>query len=164
MGDEEYQALRNEQLWAYYEAGVPIGDCWVDDPSSFSEVLLTCVPEGGYFDLFNNLGYFEEQSKSTIQDWLNLESELWLEIDPLTSVIGMNNGFFQDYVRDEIFSKLNFELVLYDEIEKFRDYDDPEFNYPYQPRKTKLNSFTFDNSKFQYVEGIYSLLNYEYSS
>ena len=93
-----------------------------------------------------------------------MESELWLEIVPLTSVIGMNYGFFQDYVRDEIFSKLNFELVLYDEIEKFRDYDDPEFNYPYQPRKTKLNSFTFDNSKFQYVEGIYSLLNYEYSS
>ena len=43
----------------------------------------------------------------------------------------MNNAFFQDYVRDEILSKLSFELVLYDEIEKFRDYDDSQFNYPY---------------------------------
>ena len=59
-------------------------------------------------------------------------------------------------------SKLSFELVLYDEIEKFRDYDDSQFNYPYQPRKTKLNSFTLDNSQFEYVDGTYSLLDYEY--
>ena len=33
---------------------------------------------------------------------------------------------------DNIFSKIEFELVLYDEVEYFKQYDDPEFNYPYQ--------------------------------
>ena len=92
-----------------------------------------------------------------------MESEQ-AELALLTSIIGQNNAFFQDYVRDDILSKLSFELVLYDEIEKFRDFDDKNFNYPYQPRKTKLNSFTLDNSNFQYVDGTYSLINYEYSS
>ena len=86
-----------------------------------------------------------------------------VEIGLLSQIIGQNNVFFQDYVRDDILSKLSFELVLYDEIEKFRDYDDPEFDYPYQPRKTKLNSFTLDNTNFQYVDGTFSLINYEYS-
>jgi len=33
------------------------------------------------------------------------------------------------------------ELVVYDETEYFRDWDHPLFNYPYMPRKTKLQSF-----------------------
>ena len=56
--------------------------------------------------------------------------------------------FYQIYIAD-ILSKLDFELVLYDEIEKFRQHDHPEFNYPYQARKSKLNSFTLDPIDFE---------------
>ena len=38
----------------------------------------------------------------------------------------------------------DFELVVYDEIEKFRDYDHDLFDYPYEERKTKLASFTLN--------------------
>lgn len=30
------------------------------------------------------------------------------------------------------------ELVVYDETENFRNYDDPSFDYPYEQRKTKI--------------------------
>ena len=35
------------------------------------------------------------------------------------------------------------ELVLYDETEYFREYNDPEFDYPFTKRKSKLQSFKF---------------------
>ena len=34
----------------------------------------------------------------------------------------------------------DFEILVYDETEYFRDYNSPEFNYAYEPRKTKLHS------------------------
>jgi hypothetical protein len=40
------------------------------------------------------------------------------------------------------------ELVLYDETEYFREYSDPEFNYPFTPRKNKLQTFKFVISDF----------------
>ena len=30
---------------------------------------------------------------------------------------------------------MDFQIVIYDEIEKFREYDDPQFSYPYEDRK-----------------------------
>lgn len=36
------------------------------------------------------------------------------------------------------------EIVIYDEIEKFRAYSNPEFPYPYERRKITLSEFTFD--------------------
>lgn len=44
---------------------------------------------------------------------------------------------------EESFSIFNFDLVVYDEIEFFREYTSPLFNYPYQKRKNKLSSFSF---------------------
>ena len=42
------------------------------------------------------------------------------------------------------FGKFDFDLVVYDEVEYFRDYTNKLFNYPYQPRKNKLTTFNFD--------------------
>ena len=68
-----------------------------------------------------------------------------------------------EYLDKEVFQKLDFELVIYDEIEKFKDYDNPEFNYPYQKRKSNLNSFTISNVDFALNDGVFSLLDYQYS-
>jgi hypothetical protein len=43
----------------------------------------------------------------------------------------------------DVFSRLEFELVAYDEIERFNDYQHTEFDYPYVERKNQLSSFTF---------------------
>ena len=48
-------------------------------------------------------------------------------------------------------------MVLYDETEYFRDYDSPEFNYPYQKRKTKVGSTALDFDKESKGDG-----NYDY--
>jgi hypothetical protein len=41
-------------------------------------------------------------------------------------------------------TKLDFELVVYDETEFFRAYDHDEFNYPYILRKTKIGKYFFE--------------------
>lgn len=51
-------------------------------------------------------------------------------------------SFFTNNIRSYI-STLDFELVVYDETEYFRAYDDLEFNYPYIPRKQKMERFYF---------------------
>ena len=33
---------------------------------------------------------------------------------------------------------------MYDEVEYFKKYSHPEFYYPYQLRKTKMGTFSFD--------------------
>ena len=40
--------------------------------------------------------------------------------------------------------ELSFELVMYDETEYFRQFNDPEFNYPFIPRKNLINSYKFN--------------------
>ena len=37
----------------------------------------------------------------------------------------------------------DFDLVIYDEIEYFRDYKNALFDYPFQKRKNKLSTFSF---------------------
>jgi hypothetical protein len=44
---------------------------------------------------------------------------------------------------NELFSEFEFELVIYDEVEYFKKYTDPDFFYPYQLRKTILGTFSF---------------------
>lgn len=65
-------------------------------------------------------------------------------------VIKQNAQFTNEFLNDDLFKGLKFDLVLYDEIEKFRKYKHPDFNYPYERRKSKLNSFSLDsiNSEF----------------
>lgn len=33
------------------------------------------------------------------------------------------------------------EMVIYDEVEKFRNWDDDEFDYPYEIRKNEIQSY-----------------------
>ena len=36
------------------------------------------------------------------------------------------------------------EIVIYDEIEKFRHYHHPDFNYPFEKRKVQLSELELD--------------------
>jgi hypothetical protein len=47
-------------------------------------------------------------------------------------------------LNSEFFQNLEFQLVVYDEVEYFKKYNNPEFNYPFQKRKTILGSYNFD--------------------
>ena len=53
-----------------------------------------------------------------------------------------------DDLKQNVYGKLEFEMVLYDEIEYFKDHDDPLFNYPYDHRKSQISQFTLDPSGF----------------
>ena len=45
---------------------------------------------------------------------------------------------------DQSFRLFDFDLVVYDEIEYFRDYTHKLFDYPFQPRKNKLSTYSFN--------------------
>lgn len=62
---------------------------------------------------------------------------------------------FQEYYISTINSMLlqfNFELVFYDETEFFREFDDPEFMYPYMPRKQTVAEYKFTINKNRYAD------------
>lgn len=46
---------------------------------------------------------------------------------------------------DLSFAMFDFDLVVYDEIEYFRDFKNPMFNYPFQQRKNKLSTLGFSS-------------------
>ena len=48
--------------------------------------------------------------------------------------------------------QFNFELVFYDETEFFREFDDPEFMYPYMPRKQTVAEYKFTINKYRYAD------------
>ena len=58
-----------------------------------------------------------------------------------------------------LFEKFDMEVVVYDEIEKFRSYNNPQFSYPYQKRKNNLGDLNFawevpysdSNSNYDYT-------------
>ena len=54
---------------------------------------------------------------------------------------------------NDVLKKLEIDLVIYDESQYFREYDDPLFKYPFSPRKTRFN-----NLRFQ----IWNTTNYKY--
>ena len=58
-----------------------------------------------------------------------------------------------------LFEKFDMEVVVYDEVEKFRSYNDPQFSYPYQKRKNNLGYFNFEWE----VPNSATLNNYDYS-
>jgi hypothetical protein len=60
-----------------------------------------------------------------------------------------NKEFYTDDLNQNMLGAYDFELVVYDEIEKFRAYDNDLFEYPYEDRKTKLNSFNLDTRDFK---------------
>jgi hypothetical protein len=63
-------------------------------------------------------------------------------------LIDANYELFMKGLDDDVFSKLEFELVAYDEIERFNDYQNPQFDYPYAERKNQLSSFNFRSKYF----------------
>jgi hypothetical protein len=40
-------------------------------------------------------------------------------------------------------SGFQIELIVYDEVELFRDYNDPDFEYPFQKRKEVVSMVNF---------------------
>ena len=42
-----------------------------------------------------------------------------------------------------LFNSFEFNLVVYDEIENFQDYDSLLFNYPYKQRKNVIETIDF---------------------
>lgn len=58
-----------------------------------------------------------------------------------------------------MFDKFDMEIVVYDEVEKFRSYNSTQFSYPYQKRKNNLGNFNF-GWDVSYSE---PLLNYDYT-
>ena len=82
-------------------------------------------------------------------------------------LLDANYELFMKGLDDDVFSKLEFELVAYDEIERFNDYQHPKFDYPYAERKNQLSSFNF-RSKYFTMDPInlrldYKSYDYEYT-
>lgn len=78
-----------------------------------------------------------------------------------------------EYLREDVLQNYDFQIVVYDQIEKFREYDDPQFSYPFDQRKIKANSFTLETTHFElrdeehngYVVGASKWpINYSYMS
>lgn len=61
-----------------------------------------------------------------------------------------HEAYMQD--QEELFARYNFEYVIYDEVEVFRDWSEDLFNYPYADRKTivSLINSTIDDSTSNY--------------
>lgn len=60
--------------------------------------------------------------------------------------------FYKETIKAMI-NMISVDLVVYDETEHFRDYNDPLFYYPYAPRRTQLSNLKFtipeDGSNYQ---------------
>jgi hypothetical protein len=84
----------------------------------------------------------------------------------MISAIEFNYKLFVEKLKLSTFDKLEFELVIYDEVENFRDYRDTLFNYPYQDRKSFISSNVLDPIFSQWDNTAYALdyagYNYEY--
>ena len=85
------------------------------------------------------------------------------EVIELSESLEIYNKHFEEFLKiksESLFSKFDFQLVVYDEIEKFRDYDHPLFGYPYDKRKIQVNSFTLNPTYFELKE-VFSHFLYE---
>ena len=136
--------------------------CWVDDPSTFSNVFALC---DSFIDPINfkqmgYLSYLPKGDAESMSDSFKEQSYL----KKITAAFDQNLIYFYEYLNSFLFQKIDFELVIYDEIEKFRKHHDPNFNYPYDARKSKLNSFTLSPLEFDYSNENLVLLNYPFST
>ena len=69
-------------------------------------------------------------------------------------------NYFEKYEKffigniDKTMKQFELELLVYDEVEYFRPWDHPEFDYPFTPRKTLVEQFktslAFDQNKGDY--------------
>ena len=52
---------------------------------------------------------------------------------------------YNDFVT-KIIGAFEINLIVYDEIENFQDYDSEMFNYPFDRRKNVIQTFQFDSN------------------
>lgn len=76
----------------------------------------------------------------------------------MISAIDYNYKLFMDDIQAKYFNKVEFELVIYDEVENFRKHTNPLFNYPYQDRKSFASAYTLDTTFFEWDENANSLV------
>ena len=74
----------------------------------------------------------------------------------------LNNVKIYESSIAELFATYDYDLVIYDEIENFRNYNDDQFHYPYSKRKTNALTLKF-NYKLHDIEHINQVDDYEYS-
>jgi hypothetical protein len=110
-------------------------------------------------EIFKIFGYFKYAPEAEVDKLLAMNKEVM----ELSESLENYNKHFEEFLKvksQSLFSKFDFQLVVYDEIEKFRNYDDPMFGYPYDDRKIQVNSFTLNPTYFQ-IEEVSSHLLYE---
>ena len=71
-----------------------------------------------------------------------------------------NNELFMENLNKLVFDRIEFDIVVYDEIETFKDYkynkDNVTYTYPFGVRKNKINSVNLNT--------LYDIENYEFAS
>ena len=90
-------------------------------------------------------------SKKETREWVDTSEELWT----LRKKLQMLDNHYDKYIKylqKEYFSNVELDLVIYDEIENFRESDDDLFMYPYGSRKNKLATFQLNSEFFEYKE------------
>ena len=91
--------------------------------------------------------YYTKKLESNFESLAKIEEQL--------EVYKENHELFWKDI-EKLYRKYELDLVLYDEIEKFREWDDEQFVYPFQDRKTIISEVIMD-----IAEG---LADYEYHS
>lgn len=74
-----------------------------------------------------------------------------------------NLNRFENYVQG-LFSLYEWNLVVYDETENFKEYYNEHFEYPFDPRKSNIGqvSFEYYNEEQKLQKGFWE--NYKYAS
>ena len=119
-------------------------ECWEDHP------FVTYIPDIFLKDECSKLpaevyanyyGYFKYALQEDVNKLIQINNQV-IEISETLYFYNKNYEEFLKVKRRDLFLRYEFQLVVYDEIEKFRDYDHPLFGYPYGDRKIQVNSFT----------------------
>lgn len=91
------------------------------------------------------------------------------QIDQLDEIFDNYDKIYQDFKSEiqDLMNEFQIELIIYDEVELFRDYHDPNFQYPFQKRKEVVSQVNFQiqpnidiDENYQYVS---STLNFKIS-
>jgi hypothetical protein len=94
-------------------------------------------------------------SADTIPKKLESNFESLAKIEEQLEVYQENHELFWKEI-EKLYRKYELDLVLYDEIEKFREWNDEQFVYPFQDRKTIISEVIMDMAE--------GLADYEYHS
>ena len=58
----------------------------------------------------------------------------------------MFGNYMTDYRErlNVIFTKYNIDMIVYDEMDSFKDSKDPLYDYPFEDRKNKISYYSFN--------------------